>query len=66
MKILIPGEKPKTYSFICEKCGCFFEMKEFEHGIRIKDNKAYATCPCCQEPCWCVIRLKDTSFVKYI
>jgi predicted nucleic acid-binding Zn ribbon protein len=63
MKILIPGKKPKTYSFICEKCGCFFE---FEHGIRIEDNKAYATCPCCQESCWCIIGLKDTSFVKYI
>ena len=55
MKILIPGMKPKTYSFICEKCGCFFEMEEFEHGIAIKDNEAYATCPYCQEPCWCVI-----------
>ena len=66
MKILIPGKKPITYSFICEKCGCFFEMKEFEHGIRIEDNKAYATCPCCQESCWCIIGLKDTSFVKYI
>lgn len=50
----------------CGKCGCFFEMKEFKHGIRIEDNKAYATCPCCQESCWCIIGLKDTSFVKYI
>lgn len=65
MKILIPGEKPETYSFICETCGCFFEMKEFEHGIRIEDNKAYATCPCCQESCWYIIRLENTSFVKY-
>ncbi len=65
MKILIPGEKPETYSFICEKCGCFFEMKEFEHGIRIKDNNAYATCPYCRELCWCFIRLENTSFVKY-
>lgn len=65
MKILIPGEKPETYSFICEKCGCFFEMKEFEHGIRIKDNKAYATCPYCHGLCWCFIRLENTSFVKY-
>lgn len=65
MKILIPGRKAKTYSFLCEKCGCFFEMEEFEHGIIITDNKAYATCPYCQELCWCFIGLKNTSFVKY-
>ena len=65
MKILIPGRKVKTYSFLCEKCGRFFEMEEFEHGITIADDKAYAICPYCQELCWCFIRLKNTSFVKY-
>ena len=66
MKILIPGNKPKIYSFICNKCGCFFEMEEFERGIIINDNEAYTSCPCCGCQCSCVIKLKNTNFVKYI